>query len=136
MQGLLILRKFRRQKLCLEKVLSPFHFDQMSRAFENKIQRPLCNILKVLCGAHGVFHPTRPGALGLAIRNWYTLCTRSEWSRLRHKLSVRKDLPSRPVCFSQHRVFVKSFSQLESLCSHSLSHQEALWPCTHPPRAS
>jgi len=54
-----------------------------------------------------------PGALGLAIRNWYTLCTRFEWSRLRHKhkLSVRKGLPCRPLCFSQHRVLVESPSR-------------------------
>ena len=36
------------------------------------------------------FSATRPGALGLAIRNWYTLCTRFEWSRLRHSAALGK----------------------------------------------
>ena len=57
MQGLLILRKFRRQKLGLKKILSPFQLDQMSRVFKNKIQSPLRCFLQVLCGVHGVFHP-------------------------------------------------------------------------------
>ena len=63
------------------------------------------------------FHPffkgsvRSSGALGLAIRNWYKLCTRFEWPRLRHNGSVRKDLPCRPVCIFHH--FLESFSQLE-----------------------
>ena len=56
MQGLLVLCKFRRQKLCLKKILSPFQLDQMSRVFENKIQSPLRCVLQVLCGVLGVFH--------------------------------------------------------------------------------